>query len=521
MLAADGRCKTLDAAADGYVRGEAIGALLLRAVQQAGSAASALALFCGSAVNQDGRSSSLTAPNGPSQQEVMRAGLAFAGLAAADVSHLQMHGTGTPLGDPIEMGAAAAVLVDGSRRAVPLAASTAKAWIGHTEAAAGAIGMTHASVALSHRLTHGIMHLSMVNSHVAAILDMSTAKSAAPGWQLPRQMSAAVGTSGNGTSVAGISSFAFQGTNAHALLQQAGGGAAAAPLAAELAIWSKQRMWVAPPAHILLQTAATTGSGAGKLARRQASAAVALEASLAVPQLAFMWQHSVLGLAMFPATAFVEMAAGASRQLANANDLSTAAIRSAVFATPLALPAAGAAGLARVRCLVQAASGSFEVGSAGGTAGQVRTHFFASLSSVHPTAGSALAATSRADRPHLARLLLRGAAAAAAPVRLATAEVAVPQEQLGMSVHPSVSEAAMHVVAAHQQQHRVLRVAARIESVHVPQPLPDLLVWASNLVSASGSRQEQRLLGSGGTAMQMAGMETRRLVTQVRDGRRI
>ncbi len=515
MLAADGRCKTLDASADGYVRGEAIGALLLRAVQQGSSAASALALFCGSAVNQDGRSSSLTAPNGPSQQEVMRAGMAFAGLSAADASHLQMHGTGTPLGDPIEMGAAAAVLVDGSRRAAPLAASTAKAWIGHTEAAAGAMGMTHTSVALSHRLTHGIMHLSVVNSHVAAILDMAAAKSAAPGWHLPRQTSAAIGASSSGASVAGISSFAFQGTNAHALLQQAG-GAAAAPVAVELAIWSKQRMWVAPPAHILLQTAATSGSGAGRLARRQASAAVALEAALAAPQLAFLWQHSVLGMAMFPATAFVEMAAGASRQLANASELSTSAIRSAVFATPLALPAAGAAGLAHVRCLVQAGAGSFEVGSAGGSAGQVRTHFYASLSAVRPTAGSTLPGTSSADRSQLACLLLSGfTAAAAAPARVATAEVAVPQEQLGMSVHPAVSEAAMHVVAAHQRQHRVLRVAARIESVHVPQPLPDSQVWASNLVSASGSRQEQRLLGSAGTAMQMAGMETRRLVAQV------
>ena len=154
MLAADGRCKTLDAAADGYVRGEAVGALLLQATSAAGQHR-ALALFRGSAVNQDGRSSSLTAPNGPSQQEVIRASLAFAGMAAADVTHLQMHGTGTPLGDPVEVGAAAAVLVDGSRRALPLAASTAKSWIGHTEAAAGVMGLTHASVALSHQLTHG------------------------------------------------------------------------------------------------------------------------------------------------------------------------------------------------------------------------------------------------------------------------------------------------------------------------------------------------------------------------------
>ncbi len=159
MLAADGRCKTLDAAADGYVRGEAVGALLLQALHEA-DADHALALFAGSAVNQDGRSSSLTAPNGPSQQEVMRGALGFARLAAAEVTHLQLHGTGTPLGDPIEVGAATTVLVDGPsagslKRAAPLAASTAKAWIGHTEAAAGAMGLTHATVALSHQLAHG------------------------------------------------------------------------------------------------------------------------------------------------------------------------------------------------------------------------------------------------------------------------------------------------------------------------------------------------------------------------------
>ena len=152
MLAADGRCKSLDADADGYVRGEAVGALVLRA---APPAQGTLAVFCGSAVNQDGRSSSLTAPNGPSQQEVMRQALAFAGLSPAAVMQLQMHGTGTPLGDPIETGAATAVLVDGSWRAQPLAASTAKAWIGHSEAAAGAMGLMHASTALSHRQVHG------------------------------------------------------------------------------------------------------------------------------------------------------------------------------------------------------------------------------------------------------------------------------------------------------------------------------------------------------------------------------
>jgi acyl transferase domain-containing protein len=151
MLAADGRCKTLDQAADGYVRGEACGVMVL----QAGTAQRALAMYRGSAVNQDGRSSSLTAPNGPSQQEAIRAALQMGCLLAGEVTHLQMHGTGTPLGDPIEVGAAAAVLMDGAKRPTALAASTAKAWIGHTEAAAGITGLTHAAMGLSHQLTHG------------------------------------------------------------------------------------------------------------------------------------------------------------------------------------------------------------------------------------------------------------------------------------------------------------------------------------------------------------------------------
>jgi acyl transferase domain-containing protein len=102
MLAPDGRCKTLDAAADGYVRAEAAGLLLLQAysADAASSAASnMLAVLAGSAVNQDGRSSSLTAPNGPAQQEVLRAALTNGGLTPADLTGLQMHGTGTALGE--------------------------------------------------------------------------------------------------------------------------------------------------------------------------------------------------------------------------------------------------------------------------------------------------------------------------------------------------------------------------------------------------------------------------------------
>lgn len=153
MLSADGRCKAVDAAADGYVRGEGCGVMLL---QCQGADASdtgladmdALAVFRGSAVNQDGRSSSLTAPNGPSQQAAIRQALQASALEPHQITAMQLHGTGTPLGDPIELGAVQAVLMGSSQRVVPLQVAAAKSWIGHTEAASGVMGLLQAALGL-------------------------------------------------------------------------------------------------------------------------------------------------------------------------------------------------------------------------------------------------------------------------------------------------------------------------------------------------------------------------------------
>jgi acyl transferase domain-containing protein len=97
MLAPDGRCKSLDSSADGYVRGEACASAMLHLLSDASDQGSALACILGSAVNQDGRSSSLTAPNGPAQQGVIRQALRGSGVVPNDVATLQMHGTGKML----------------------------------------------------------------------------------------------------------------------------------------------------------------------------------------------------------------------------------------------------------------------------------------------------------------------------------------------------------------------------------------------------------------------------------------
>jgi acyl transferase domain-containing protein len=188
------------------------------------------------------------------------------------------------------------------------------------------------------------VHLSAVNPHVGTILEMSAAKSPSPGarWHLPRGSSAAVP---GADATTGASAFAFQGTNAHALLRQGGGSAAITQVV--LSTWRHQRVWAAPPAHILAQRAVPLVGPAGKLRRQQQR--LSFEASLGVPQLAFMGQHQVLGLGLFPAAGFLEVAAASARLLANAKELPLTAMRGAVFASPMLLQGTHATGPVRVR----------------------------------------------------------------------------------------------------------------------------------------------------------------------------
>jgi hypothetical protein len=144
-----------------------------------GSSSAAAAILLGTAVNQDGRSSSLTAPNGPSQQQVIRAALLDSGLDAAQWQAVEMHGTGTALGDPIEIGAAFAVAAAGM-----LSLSAAKSRLGHAETAAGAIGITHAVQCLGSAARQPMLHLAAFNPYVSSIL----AAEGAPRACIPRQV---------------------------------------------------------------------------------------------------------------------------------------------------------------------------------------------------------------------------------------------------------------------------------------------------------------------------------------------
>ncbi|MDT5284518.1 MAG: hypothetical protein QOJ20_5713, partial [Mycobacterium sp.] len=211
MLSPVGRCKTFDASADGYVRSEGCGILVLKRLSDAVRDGDRVcAVISSSAVNQDGASSGLTVPNGGAQQRLIGAALARAGLAGGDVDYLEAHGTGTPLGDPIEVQAAAAAY--GASRVAdrPLLMGSVKTNIGHLESASGAAGLIKVVLSLQHEVLPQSLHFEKPSPHI-------------PWDSLPvRVVDKAIPWHANGRPRrAGVSSFGFTGTNAHVLIEEA------------------------------------------------------------------------------------------------------------------------------------------------------------------------------------------------------------------------------------------------------------------------------------------------------------
>ena len=210
MLAPDGVCKTFDAAADGYVRGEGCGVVLLKRLSDARrDGDNIVALVRGSAVNQDGPSSGFTVPNGIAQRKLIQAALEFAQVQPSEVDYLEAHGTGTSLGDPIELAAAAAVLAIDRPSDRPLFAGSVKTNMGHLESAAGIAGLIKTVLALKHQVIPQHLHLRTPNPHV----DWDGIQIQVPTEAIPWPQS--------GTPIANVSSFGASGTNAHVVLEAA------------------------------------------------------------------------------------------------------------------------------------------------------------------------------------------------------------------------------------------------------------------------------------------------------------
>lgn len=207
FMAADGRCKTFDASADGYVRGEGCGVVVLKRLSDAERDGDRIyGVIRGSAVNQDGASGGLTVPKGPSQQRVIEAALAEAQIDPADVAYIEAHGTGTSLGDPIEIQALQTVLGGAHSANNPVLVGSVKTNIGHLEAAAGIASVIKVALSLQQDTIPGQLHFQTPSPRIPwDDINVQVAAEAKP-WPSDRK-------------IAGISGFAFQGTNAHIVLE--------------------------------------------------------------------------------------------------------------------------------------------------------------------------------------------------------------------------------------------------------------------------------------------------------------
>jgi len=211
FLSPDGYCKSFDAGADGYVRAEGAGVVILKRLSDALAAKDPIySLIMSTAVNQDGKSNGLTVPDSNAQMSVLKDALNKAGVSPYDVQYVEAHGTGTPAGDPVEAGALGTMLAYGRPEGEHLVIGSVKSNIGHTESAAGIAGLIKTALMLKNGMIPANLHFITPNPKIPFDeLKLRVPTSLEP-WPETRGK----------FKIAGVNSFGFGGTNAHAVLQE-------------------------------------------------------------------------------------------------------------------------------------------------------------------------------------------------------------------------------------------------------------------------------------------------------------
>ena len=211
MLSPDGQCKTFDASANGYVRGEGCGVVVLKRLDEAEADGDRIwAVIRGAAVNHGGASTGLTVPNTPALEEVIETALSDARIPASDVDYLEAHGTGTTVGDPIEINAVANVYGKGRSSDRPLLIGSVKTNVGHLESAAGVAGVIKAALVLKRGVIPKHLHFQNPNPSLdwdrLPLQVTSSMMDLPPRTERPR--------------LAGVNSFGISGTNAHIVMEE-------------------------------------------------------------------------------------------------------------------------------------------------------------------------------------------------------------------------------------------------------------------------------------------------------------
>ncbi|MZQ80587.1 SDR family NAD(P)-dependent oxidoreductase [Paenibacillus sp. 5J-6] len=211
MLSPDGRSKAFDSSANGYVRGEGVGVVVLKPLSKALADGDHIyASIKATAVNQDGHSNGLTVPRGESQEALLRQAYSRAGIEPREVQYMEAHGTGTPVGDPIEVNALGKVLSTDRPEGNKCFIGSVKTNFGHTEAAAGIAGLIKTVLSMKHKAIPPHLHLNDPNPQIR--FDQHAL-------EVPRSLTPWPKT--EGPAIAGVNSFGFGGTNAHVVLQEA------------------------------------------------------------------------------------------------------------------------------------------------------------------------------------------------------------------------------------------------------------------------------------------------------------